>query len=103
MGHQVQHHKVTPSASICSINRAKQFLDEGPIQRPWRHLISKTDRLIEQVKRGYDQVAVKAIAQKASQASYARSQKAARHSSGPLPYMPFDGGGGELLQRLAAG
>jgi hypothetical protein len=103
MGHQVQHHKVAPPASIRSINGAQQFLDKGPIKRSWRKFISKTNRLIEEIKRGCDQVAIEAVAQKGSQETYARLQTTARHSARPLLYILFDGMGSEMLQRLAAG
>ena len=65
--------------------------------------MSKTNRLIEKIKRGCDQVAGEAVPQKTSDETYARLQSAARYSTRPLLNMLFDSLGGEMLQRIAAG
>jgi hypothetical protein len=62
----MQHHKVAPPASIRSINGAQQFLDKGPIKCSWRKFISKTNRLIDEIKRGGEQLASEAVEQKGS-------------------------------------
>jgi hypothetical protein len=84
MCHQVEHHEISPAASVGSINRTQQLLNEVPVKRPRRPFITKSDWQLKKVKLGFDQIAVVAVAEKGSQTAYAGSQGATGQSASPL-------------------